>query len=165
MYYSIYIYNIKMGNNCIKLCENNNEINIDMALKAKYLSLSGKKMKGLCIRCIDGDTIDVSLKYIDNKYYIFTIRLDNIDTPELHPSKKSLTKEEYDTEVRNALVSKNFIEQQILQKEIDILVSNKKEKYGRILATVYYKNININKLMVDSGYACNYDGGKKYKLK
>ena len=37
----------------------------------------------------------------------------------------------------------------------------KTEKYGRLLATVYLNNINMNEWMLTNNYAIPYDGGKK----
>ena len=35
------------------------------------------------------------------------------------------------------------------------------EKYGRLLADVYFEGCNMNSLMIASGYAVEYNGGKK----
>jgi endonuclease YncB( thermonuclease family) len=35
------------------------------------------------------------------------------------------------------------------------------EKYGRLLADVYYDGIHVNQWMIDNKFAVIYDGGKK----
>jgi endonuclease YncB( thermonuclease family) len=35
------------------------------------------------------------------------------------------------------------------------------EKYGRLLADVYYDDIHVNQWMIDNKFAVIYDGGKK----
>ncbi len=64
----------KMGNCCITQ---------DELYRAPHFTLGDQKLHGKVTRCIDGDTIECSLKF-HNKFYIFTIRLEGIDTPELH---------------------------------------------------------------------------------
>ena len=41
------------------------------------------------------------------------------------------------------------------------LQSHGKGKFGRILGEFFCNDININKQMVNSGHAVNYDGGKR----
>ena len=37
----------------------------------------------------------------------------------------------------------------------------KKEKYGRLLANIYFNNTNVNEWMLTNNYAIPYEGGKK----
>ena len=48
----------------------------------------------------------------------------------------------------------------ILQKNVR-LENVQLEKYGRLLADIYYNNIHINKLLIDERLAIPYDGGTK----
>jgi endonuclease YncB( thermonuclease family) len=41
------------------------------------------------------------------------------------------------------------------------LQSHGKGKFGRILGEFFCNDVNINKQMVNSGHAVNYDGGKR----
>ena len=63
-------------------------------------------------------------------------------------------------ECKLAILSRDALHNLIFGKVIE-LKNNGKEKYGRLLADVYYNEIHINKWMVDNGYAVTYDGGKK----
>ena len=106
------------------------------------------------IKVYDGDTITVASKLPFNKspIYRFSVRLRSIDSPEI----KGESKRECDL----AIVARDALHKLIYGKIIEIR-NNGKEKYGRLLADLYYNDIHINKWMVDNGYAVNYDGGKK----
>lgn len=103
----------------------------------------------------DGDTITVAA-YLkgDPQCYKFKVRLNGIDSPELRGS--STTEKQYAIESRDAL------KERILDQEIYLNIVGT-EKYGRILGDVIYKGENINKWMVEKGYAIVYDGGTKHK--
>lgn len=89
--------------------------------------------------------------------YEIKLRLFGIDTPELKPLKNLPNRED---QIKKAYKAKEFLENLILNKVIQIeFLSN--DKYGRALGIVYIKDININKLMVEQGYAKEYDGGTK----
>ena len=106
------------------------------------------------IKVYDGDTITVASKLPFNKspIYRFSVRLRSIDSPEI----KGVNKRECDL----AIEARDALHKLIYGKIIEIR-NNGKEKYGRLLADLYYNDIHINKWMVDNGYAVNYDGGKK----
>jgi micrococcal nuclease len=109
---------------------------------------------GKVIKVYDGDTITIAAKLPHNtsSVYRFPVRLLGIDTPEIKgssPREKELAKK-----ARDALSS------QILGK-IVYLENMGTEKYGRILATVFYEDLNMNQWMLDHKYAVPYDGGTK----
>ena len=106
------------------------------------------------IKVYDGDTITVASKLPFNKspIYRFSVRLRSIDSPEI----KGESKRECDL----AIEARDALHKLIYGKIIE-LRNNGKEKYGRLLADLYYNDIHINKWMVDNGYAVKYDGGKK----
>jgi endonuclease YncB( thermonuclease family) len=106
------------------------------------------------IKVYDGDTITVASKLPFNKspIYRFSVRLRSIDSPEI----KGVNKIECDL----AIAARDALHKLIYGKIIE-LRNNGKEKYGRLLADLYYNDIHINKWMVDNGYAVKYDGGKK----
>ena len=101
------------------------------------------------IRVVDGDTVygDVDLGFnIGNKKMEF--RLAKINTPET----KGATREA-------GLTSKKYTEDKIMGKEV-IIVTKKdtKEKYGRYLAEVFYKDetgnyVSLNDELVQKGLA------------
>ena len=108
------------------------------------------------IKVYDGDTITVSSKlpYNDSPIYRFSVRLRNIDSPEI--------KGESEKECILAIQARDALHNLIFGKIIE-LRNNGKEKYGRLLADIYYNKIHINKWMVNGGYAVKYDGGKKVR--
>jgi len=108
------------------------------------------------IKVYDGDTITVAAKlpFDFSPIYRFTVRLAGIDSPEI----KGATPKECKLAItaRDALY--NLIFGQIIE-----LKNHGKEKYGRLLADIYYKNVHINQWMLDHKYAIKYAGGKKIR--
>ena len=110
-----------------------------------------------CIDVYDGDTITICTYISINNgpltLYNFSCRIDGIDTPEIRG--------ETEDEIELALLAKKYLERMILGK-IVILKDHKKEKYGRVLATVYLKDgTDVGDLMIKKRYAVKYDGGTK----
>jgi endonuclease YncB( thermonuclease family) len=108
------------------------------------------------IKVYDGDTITVAaqLPFIGSPIYRFSVRLAHIDSPEIRGGSKM--------ETRLAIVSRDALHKLIFGKIIE-LKNNGKEKYGRLLADLYYDGLYINQWMLDNKYAVMYDGGKKIK--
>ena len=106
------------------------------------------------IKVYDGDTITIASKlYPESPIYRFSVRLRGIDTPEIKANNEN--------EKLHALKAKRFVEARILNKII-MLKDINTEKYGRLLADVYMEDgICLNTLIVESGLAVPYDGGKK----
>lgn len=93
-------------------------------------------------RIVDGDTLIINGT---------SVRLLGINTPEKG--------EKYYQE------AKLFLEEKILDKEVKLCFSGQKtDKYGRILAYIFYQNKNINLESVREGYANFYfpSGKKEY---
>ena len=128
---------------------------------------------GFVSKVYDGDTITVycynnDIKKNNNKLYKYSIRLSNIDCPELR------TKNE--TEKLYAQRVQVFLSELILHKFIFIKII-KFEKYGRLLADIYLEKNNnipnsmkkykidikmsISDLLLRMKYAVVYDGGTK----
>jgi len=105
--------------------------------------------KSIVTSVYDGDTITVD---IDLGLHVWVkdekIRLNRINAPELKGNERA-----------KGLLSRDFLKEQILKKEITInTIKDKKEKYGRYLAEIWFedkngKQININDLMVEKGFA------------
>jgi endonuclease YncB( thermonuclease family) len=115
--------------------------------------------EGIVIKVYDGDTITVASKlpYSESPLYRFQVRLAGIDSPEM----KGNTEEEKTA----AKLAQQALESLILNKKV-YLEDRTTEKYGRILANVYLdtdnkQKINVNKWMLDNGYAIPYDGKTK----
>lgn len=90
-------------------------------------------------KVIDGDTITL----IEKSGQKHTIRFYGIDAPE------TTTKQPFGEE------SKAFLASMIADKEVKIIVKDK-DKYGRIVGIVKFKGEDINKIMVEKGYAWAY---------
>jgi endonuclease YncB( thermonuclease family) len=109
---------------------------------------------GQVIKVYDGDTITIASGVPYNKkLFRFQIRLAGIDTEEMHGPNKNA-----------ALVAKNTLANLILGHTVE-LKNIKNEKYGRLLADVYFENIHINNWMIQKGHAIKYNGGNKLKAK
>ena len=107
--------------------------------------------KAIVKRIYDGDTITVD---IDLGFGIIfkdqTIRLLGIDTPELRGEERS-----------DGLKSRSFVVERLpINSEVIITtVKDRKEKFGRYLATVYYGDDmkNLNEELLQNGMAKPYE--------
>ena len=113
---------------------------------------------GKVIKVYDGDTITVAayLPESNKQVYKFSVRLRGIDSAEIRGSSA--------TEKKHAIVARDALSERILNQYVDIKnVST--EKYGRLLADVYFEGTNMNNWMVSNNYAVEYDGGTKHRDK
>ena len=110
--------------------------------------------QGKVIKVYDGDTITVAarLPYKGSLLYRFSVRLNGIDTPEIRGKNED--------EKQCAQLAKKALSDIILGKTVQ-LREVKTEKYGRLLADVYFGNLCLNKWMIEEKYAVEYDGGTK----
>ena len=127
-----------------------------------------------CSRVVDGDTINIRIPETDNKgnitYKNDTVRLSGINTPEIGKkgadvSKKYLEKICYTPEYEQLLISKNYQENLITNKELKetptkkiyIRIDNVKERDDtdshRLLAILIVDNKNINSILLKEGIA------------
>jgi micrococcal nuclease len=111
---------------------------------------------GKVIKVYDGDTITIAsvLPNTTEPIYRFSVRLNGIDTPEIRgktPEEKELA-----IQVRDALTEKIY-GKMVELKNVD------NEKYGRMLADIYFEDENINQWLVNENMAVPYDGGKKHR--
>ncbi|EAK1188929.1 thermonuclease [Campylobacter upsaliensis] len=111
-----------------------------------------KELTGKVSRVIDGDTIELLAKTSKENPYNhiakLKIRLYGIDAPEL---KQAYGKE-----------AKEFLSALVLKQEVSLIIENK-DKYERIVGTIFLKGQDINKEMVKNGYAHAYESfSKKY---
>ena len=104
--------------------------------------------KAKVIKVYDGDTFWIAANNNDD-IFRYKVRLFGIDCPELRDKDPI------------AFAARDYVEDKLLDKivDVDILTNRKvnnrlqKEKYGRLLAIVKYKGVNINKRLVELGYA------------
>ncbi len=93
-------------------------------------------VEGVVIRVSDGDTITIKTDEGTTK-----VRLDGIDAPEAKQA--------------NGQDSKRYLSKRILNKSVEVKGSSR-DKYGRLLGTVYLGNENINLTMLAKGWAWHY---------
>ena len=109
---------------------------------------------GKVIKVYDGDTFTIAAKLpnTDLPIYRFTVRLNGIDTPEIHG--KTAHEKELAIAARDALYK-------LIYGKIIELRNTQTEKYGRILADVYIDNLHVNDWLIQQKFAIPYDGGTK----
>jgi len=93
------------------------------------------------VKVHDGDTISVMW---DERDFAFPVRLIGLDAPELH---------------QGGHPSRNWLEEMILDKEVDILVDRQDRvgKWGRILGVVVSDGMNVNELSMIEGMSVPFD--------
>ena len=114
--------------------------------------------EGIVIKVYDGDTITIASKlpYSESPMFRFAVRLNGIDCPEI----KGKTIEEK----KCAEIAKQELSNIIMNKVVK-LKNLKTEKYGRILADVYYEDLFLNKYMIEKRLAVSYNGKTKISPK
>lgn len=109
-------------------------------------------------RVVDGDTVDVIIDLGFDLTKKERVRLAGIDTPESRT--RDLEEKAMGLEAKDHLTG-------MLEAADELIVRTEKEgKYGRMLGWFYKdqeSKYSINEVMVEQGYAWEYDGGKKEK--
>jgi endonuclease YncB( thermonuclease family) len=128
-----------------------------------YYSYENVKKEVKILRIIDGDTVDIAYHHEEmHRIFKYRVRLYGIDTPEKRPPKSNPNR---DKEIAASLASKNALTERLKESDnMVIALFYKPDKYGRLLATIYDKKGDINKWMVESGYAYEYFGKTKQKF-
>ena len=112
--------------------------------------------EGRVIKVYDGDTIHIAGYVVNNPdLFKFSVRLAGIDCPEMR-SGKSLDKTEHDTAVK----ARDYLAK-LIDGHIVNLQNVGLDKYGRLLADVYFQGRFLNKELVDRRLAVSYNGGTK----
>jgi endonuclease YncB( thermonuclease family) len=125
---------------------------IDVKSLPKYIP---QISEGRVVSVYDGDTIHIAGFVINNpQLFKFSVRLNGIDCPEMK-SGKSLDK----TEHAVAVMAKSFLSE--MNNKIVTLRNVDLDKYGRLLADVYFQERHLNKEMIDKRFAVKYDGRTK----
>ncbi len=109
---------------------------------------------GWVIKVYDGDTITIASKlpYKKSPLYRWSVRINGIDCPEMKSHNKN--------EKKVAEIAQSKLSEIILNKRIKLEnVSN--DKYGRVLADVYYRKLNIGEFMLKNRLAVEYHGKTK----
>ena len=108
-------------------------------------------------RVYDGDTFFAHVKGhrpIDKQPV--GIRIRGIDTPEMRDKNPRIKKK--------ALKAKELAIEEITNaRQVHLYNVNTKDKYGRLLATVFCDRRDLAKILIEKKLAKSYDGGKKSK--
>ncbi|GBC59543.1 nuclease [Desulfonema ishimotonii] len=103
----------------------------------------------------DGDTFFAHVKGhfpIDKKPV--GIRVRGVDTPEMKGSRPSVKKK--------AVKAKQLVESELRNaRKIHLYNISMKDKYGRMLATVFCDRRDLGRMLIEKKLAKTYDGGKK----
>lgn len=144
-------------------------------IKTPRFTLNNLKTYGRLVDIIDGDSLSIVLPIYDN-YFKFNVRLEGIDTSELHSNNNEL--KHFAENAKNELVKIIIGQNNLTKNEIREVLDNKLivvwveclefDKYGRLLANVYCFNndtnsydISLSQYLLDNNFAYNYNGGKK----
>jgi len=113
--------------------------------------------KGRVIKVNDGDTITVASK-LPNFYfwskspiYRFNIRLNGINCPEI----KSKNKKQFSLKVKKILTK------MILNKDVMLEIIGQ-DKHGKLIADVYYKDLNISNFLLENKMGLLYNLDKSH---
>jgi endonuclease YncB( thermonuclease family) len=148
------IFKIKTGKNIEKIItqnymEDGNDIKWEDTVEFTFPIEGGR-----VIKVYDGDTITIASKlpFNDSPLYRLSVRLNGIDTPEI--------KGKTEDEKLAAKHTRDALAALILNKYVT-LKNIQSEKYGRILADVYFGDLHLNEWLIKEKYAVKYDGGTK----
>jgi len=148
------IFKIKTGKNIEKIItqnymEDGNDIKWEDTVEFTFPIEGGR-----VIKVYDGDTITIASKlpFNDSPLYRLSVRLNGIDTPEI--------KGKTEDEKLAAKLTRDALAGLILNKYVT-LKNIQTEKYGRILADVYFGELHLNEWLIKEKYAVKYDGGTK----
>ena len=122
-------------------------ISVEQAKRVPKFSLRGFEVDAIITKVYDGDTVHAVFAIEEEAYFRWSCRLAKINTPEL----RSLDSEEREL----ALRAKIALAEKVLHQQVRIRLG-KFDKYGRLLATIYLNDENINELLISKGYAKPY---------
>lgn len=144
-------------------------------IKTPRFTLNNINTYGRLVDIIDGDSLSIILP-IYNDYFKFNVRLNGIDTSELHSHKEELR--HFAENAKNELVKLIVKTDNLTKHEVQEILDNKLivvwveclefDKYGRLLANVYCFNehtneydISLSEYLLNNKFAYMYNGGKK----
>ena len=115
-------------------------------------------------KVLDGDTIDVTIDLGFDLYKKERVRIAGVDTPEKRT--RDLEEKALGIDATNWLKAKLT---ETIKGDEELLIRTELKggvgKYGRLLGWLYIGDatISLNELMIEEGYAWEYDGGTKQK--
>ena len=113
---------------------------------------------------VDGDTIDVTIDLGFDLFKKERVRVAGVDTPEKRT--RDLEEKELGIEATNWLKEKL---DGAISGDDDLIIRTElvggMGKYGRLLGWLYIgdSELSLNEIMIEEGYAWEYDGGTKQK--
>ena len=116
------------------------------------------------VKVLDGDTIDVTIDLGFDLYKKERVRIAGVDTPEKRT--RDLEEKALGIDATNWLKEKL---NETIKGDEELTIRTELKggvgKYGRLLGWLYVgeSNISLNELMIEEGYAWEYDGGTKQK--
>lgn len=122
-------------------------ISVEQAKCVPKFSLKGFEVDAIITKVYDGDTVHAVFALEEQGYYRWSCRLAKINTPEL----RSIDSEERGL----ARKAKLALADKVLHQQVRLRLG-KFDKYGRLLATIYLNDENINEWLISKGYAMPY---------
>ena len=116
------------------------------------------------VKVLDGDTIDVLIDLGFDLFKKERVRIAGVDTPEKRT--RDLEEKALGIDATNWLKEKLT---ETIKGDEELLIRTELKggvgKYGRLLGWLYIGDatISLNELMIEEGYAWEYDGGTKQK--
>lgn len=112
------------------------------------------KYNATLVNVVDGDTVDLKVDLGFLAHMDIRFRLSGIDAPE----KRGKSKEA-------GLAAKHFLIETLTDADSIQVESEKTGKFGRWLGIIYFNHsgisVSANELMITSGHAKPYNGGKR----
>lgn len=121
------------------------DISNNLPMLSEYLSSQGTSLytyNAKVVKIIDADTVDLLIDLGFSVYKKLRCRLAGLNSPELNTAEGK--------------AARDFLVANLPINEDVIVISKEYDKYGRSLGVIYYKELNINKLLLDSGHAVVY---------
>lgn len=97
------------------------------------------------IRVVDGDTVHADIDLGFDSHQLMTLRLAGINAPEL-PTLEGVAARQW---LVDRLTAAGW---QVIIRTL----KDRREKYGRYLATLYIEGVDVNEAMVAAGHAVVY---------
>lgn len=125
------------------------------------LTLVGHKCEAKVVDVHDGDTITLAF-ILNGTIYHKSCRVAGVDCAEIRTSNKD--------EKKVGFEATDFVKELILNKiiwaEFTDGLDDKKDKYGRLLATIYPQrgDESLDKILIAKNYGYEYHGEKKKKF-
>ena len=106
--------------------------------------------RALCVKVIDGDTIDAFIDLGFDLWIRKRIRLFGINTPETRT--KNLE------EKQKGIAANGFLKLTLEKNNYEFtLISRGVGKFGRCLGEIFINDMNVNQLLLQEGHATKYD--------